>query len=237
MKIIIPTCNQYLFLIENLIFNFKKYWPDHYPVVVLGYSDPKFQLPDKWEFVSLGEQKGPHHWSNDLRKFFGSFGDELFINFIDDTLLTRPVNLEKLHYFLSLMETENISKLFLSKTMTKYESDFIPTKFKGLVELIPQSQYRTSIQPSICRTSFFMECLKPDMNPWQFELQSCGGIDGRYPHDTILSADPNEESCIMFSHLLRKHLVGLTADWYKGCFDESELDEEDKKTFLDIWNQ
>ena len=114
MKIILPTCNEYLFLIENLIFNFSKYWPDHFDVLVLGYDQPKFPIPKNWEFVSLGIQNGPQEWSNDLIRFFNNFTDEHFINFIDDTLLTKKVNHGKILELINFIKSnKNIGKIFL----------------------------------------------------------------------------------------------------------------------------
>ena len=59
MKILLPTCDKYQFLVENIIFNFSKYWPEHFDVVILGHSEPKFSLPNKWSFIQLAEKSSP----------------------------------------------------------------------------------------------------------------------------------------------------------------------------------
>lgn len=239
MKIIIPTCNQYLFLIENLIFNFQKYWPDHYDVLILGYKNPKFELPDKWNFISLGEQVGPKEWSNDLIKFFEKFEDEYFINFIDDTLLTKKVKSEQIFNLIDLIKSnKNISKIFLHGSLTVPSHIGLGCRYENtnygedIVKITNDSNYRTSTQSSILKTSFFKTCLKPNMTPWEFELQS-----EKYENDTILSIKNNYP--MMIAHLFR-NINGVTVfekNWPNGVFDNSRLDEEDLKKIEEIINK
>ena len=229
MKIIIPTCNKYLFLIENLIFNFNKYWPDHYEVIVLVYEKPKFNLSNKWNFISLGEDKGPKEWSNDLIKFFETFEDEYFINFIDDTLLTKKIKHQEISNLIELIKSnKDISKIFLHGSLTTYShismgTNYEPSNYGGnIVKITNNSSYRTSIQSSILKTSFFKKCLGPNMCPWGFESQK-----GTHENDIILSI--KNDYPMMIAHLLRNNngQTILENNWSHGVFDDSKLDEED----------
>jgi hypothetical protein len=197
---------------------------------VLGYEFPKFTLPEKWKFVSLGKQLGPQEWSNDLIKYFNDFDEEYFINFIDDTLLTRKVDHKKILEFINLIFSDkNIDKIFLHGSLTvashfnmgcRYEETEMEN---SIVKISNDSNYRTSIQSAIWKTSFFKKCLRPNMNPWDFELQT-----EKYTENIILSTKDNHP--MMISHLFRKGYV-FQPDWMNGVFDDSKLDEEDVQVF------
>ncbi len=48
IKILLPTCNQYIHLCEGLMYTMEKFWTNHGEVIIIGYDDPKFNLNDKW---------------------------------------------------------------------------------------------------------------------------------------------------------------------------------------------
>ena len=87
IKIIIPTCDKYIHLIEGLMYTINKFWDVENEFIILGYKEPKFELNKNWSFISLGLDTGPSNWSNDLLKYFKNFKDEYFINIIDDLSL------------------------------------------------------------------------------------------------------------------------------------------------------
>ena len=45
---------------------FNKFWDESLNVKVLGYKSIEFDLPKNFEYISLGEQRGPEYWSNDM---------------------------------------------------------------------------------------------------------------------------------------------------------------------------
>ena len=73
-----PTCDKYLHLLPGNVFLVEHFWPEHPKVFVMGFKKPDFEFPnDKWEFVSLGEDKGKDNWSNDIIELFKIIGDEI----------------------------------------------------------------------------------------------------------------------------------------------------------------
>lgn len=222
LKIILPTCNQYIYLIEGLMYTIDKFWPNHGEVIIIGYDEPKFKLNERWSFISLGTQTGPKDWSNDLIRFFKTFEDEFFINLIDDTLMTRPADEEQIEYLFQLISNNNkIGKIFLHGSLISFG------KFKtvnddryDLVSINQNSQYRTSIQSAIWRKEYFLKLLKPNLTPWDFELQHImnDGVE-------IISTNSNHPT--MYSHLYRKGGVFQKNNWYKSVYESTELNTED----------
>lgn len=228
LKIIIPTCDNYIHLLEGLMYTIRKFWPLKNQFIILGYEKPKFKLDDNWIFVNLGVDKGPSEWSNDLLTYFNHFEDKYFINMIDDTLMTRPSDIDKIERAFNYMQTnESIKKIFLHGSLTSgNKSLFGPIKLNPVSELNMEfyeinqvANYRSSLQSSIWSTDYFKKLLKPNMTPWDFELQ--------HPkNDGAIILTTKENHPTMYSHLYRKGNQ-LINQWYKSVFEETKLNDDD----------
>ena len=87
LKLYIPTCNKYLWLIKPFSFLFNKFWDDSIEVIYLGYKTPDFDLPSNFSFVSFGDDDNLSNWARDLRTYFESVEDEYFMVTVDDSFL------------------------------------------------------------------------------------------------------------------------------------------------------
>ena len=94
LKVYIPTCDNYLWLIKPFMFLFNKFWDDSIQVIYLGYNPPNFNLPSNCSFISLGKDDNLKNWSNDLKNYFLSIDDEYFIMTVDDSFLVHPTNID-----------------------------------------------------------------------------------------------------------------------------------------------
>jgi hypothetical protein len=231
VKILLPTCNQYIHLTQGLIYTLNKFWPNHGEIIIIGYDKPKFSLDDKCTFISMGEQLGPHEWSNDLIKFFEDFGDEYFINIIDDTLMTRDADENQIEYLFNMIKNDNdIGKIFIHGSLAGSGNFSILDDEKyDLISINQTCDYRTSIQSSIWRKSYFLQLLKPNLTPWQFELQHIKN-DGV----KIISTRSNHPT--MYSHLYRIGNKFMKECWYKSVFEPTELGQEDKEKIITMLN-
>ena len=88
IKLYIPTCDKYNWLIQPFAYTFNKFWSEDIEVVYLGYTNPNFELPNNFKFVSLGENDSLENWSTDLRNYFNSINDEWLMMTVDDSMLT-----------------------------------------------------------------------------------------------------------------------------------------------------
>ena len=81
------TSNQVMVTIQAWAYLFNQLWPVKSKVTVLGYDLPNFELPDNFEYASLGVQRGPEYWSNDMKGYFSSCDDEYFYLTTEDGYL------------------------------------------------------------------------------------------------------------------------------------------------------
>jgi hypothetical protein len=228
LKIIIPTCDNYLHLLEGLMYTTRKFWPLKNQFIILGYEEPKFKLDDNWYFVTLGVDRGPSEWSNDLLNFFKNFKDEYFINMIDDTLMTRMSDTKKIERAFNYMQNnKSVKKVFLHGSLTSGNTNLYgPISLNPIFDLNSEfydvnqiANYRSSLQSAIWSTDYFLKLLKPNMTPWDFELQHARNDGFR-----ILTTKKNHPT--MYSHMYRKGNQ-LINQWYKSVFEETRLTDED----------
>jgi hypothetical protein len=228
LKILIPTCDKYIHVIEGLMYTLTKYFNVDNKIIVLGYSEPKFKLNNNWEFISLGVDTGVDNWSNDLIKFFETFTDEYFINMIDDTLMTRVSDINKMKLIFNYMLTNrDVKKVFLHGSLTnRSDSKMLRgTILTPVIELDNKfydvnqtSNYRSSLQSSIWDRNYFLNLLKPNLTPWSFETQHIKNDGVRIL--TTVNNDP-----LMFSHMYVKG--NLVNNWYESIYENSKLPSDD----------
>jgi hypothetical protein len=235
IKIIIPTCDKYIHAVEGLMYTLDKFFNVDNKIILLGYSEPKFKLNHNWEFISLGIDTGVNNWSNDLLKFFETFKDEYFINMIDDTLMTRPANIDKIKTaFDYMLNNKEVKKVFLHGSLTHHST----SKMLGGTILTPVSElnnkfhdvnqisnYRSSLQSAIWNRDYFLTILKPNQTPWSFETQHVKN-DGARILTTI------DEHPIMFSHIYIKG--ALFNKWNESIYEDGELNSEDTKIIKEM---
>lgn len=210
------------------MYSLSKFWSSKNEFIILGYSEPKFRLEENWKFISMGQDYGPQSWSNGLINFFTNFEEDYFIYMIDDTVMTRTSDIDKIELaFKYMLENDDVKKCFLQGSLTTGgksllgDIEYYPVKdLNNYFHDINQfADYRTSVQSSIWSTNYFLGMLKPNLSPWDFELQHIKN-DG-YRILTTLENHP-----AMFGHLFCKSAV-LLNDWSKSMYENTQLSEED----------
>lgn len=170
MKVIATTSNSYQHLIPVFLYLFKKYW--NWPCVIVGYDRPKCTMPDGITFHSMGEQRGPKYFSDDLRIFFET-QDETFIWVMEDTFIRQRVDVQRvLNLCKILNRLPQVGRMNLTGESLKQTNEFLAEcEGERLYLNGYDAKYRLSTQPSIWRKKFLLNYLTPGMNPWEFETQ------------------------------------------------------------------
>ena len=171
MNIYISTSDNYLHILKPFSYLFNKFWSDKQKVFILGYESPSFDLPNNFEFISMGEQKGIQYWANDLHKFFSSIDDEHFIYSMEDHFILDYVDI-KLFEYLKKYLNDDVGRISLATQLANKQHTIIETVGDiNIVESHPSIQYRLCTQWSIWNKDFMLQYLKPNMSAWDFELQ------------------------------------------------------------------
>ena len=149
MKIIIPTCAKYRFLMDDMLKALHKHWPRKPDVAVVDMGDAP---ADKW--------------TDCMADYFKGFEDKYFYLLLDDYYLTDDVDGEWLDLAEGTIHKNGYSKVDLSDDRAKF-----PHVNHGIWILSRQwARYRSSLQAAIWSTCYFRKMLVRGRTPWQFEL-------------------------------------------------------------------
>ena len=169
MKILVPTCDKYTFLIEPYHLLFNKYWPGN-EIVFLGFDEslaPK--LPDNCSFVSLGKMADfGKVWTDPIRPYIQHEAPDHFVFSVEDMVLCDDVdiyNVEKLEYEVA---NGRASKAILDDHLIEASEQY----FRGVNIMHRHAPYRTTLHPCIWRKDYFLKYLKPGYTAWDFEVRN-----------------------------------------------------------------
>lgn len=149
---------------------------------MVGYQKPN-NLPDNFHFVSMGIQRGPKYFSDDLAAYF-SKQNETFVWLMEDTLVKAPLKIKEFEICKSLAALKDIGRVSLTNNSHKfYTNGFYSFQFGVTVLKTPaDSDYRLSIQPAIWKRDYLLKYLTPGLSPWDFECQN-GNLMQMPDHD------------------------------------------------------
>ena len=177
VKVVLLVADPTLWCLRPFFYMQQKYapWMRGY---VAGFSSPQFEIPDDWQFVSLGEFKDYpiNKWSNAVRNLIGNSGfvEERFILMLEDYFILRQVDESAVRQLGHYIATHaDIAKIDLT-TDRLYAADMRDYGACGQFDLIidnPASAYNTSLLAAIWNKQDFLNLLIEDETPWQFELE------------------------------------------------------------------
>lgn len=166
------TSNKNMQCLPAACFLFNEFWPVEQNVKILGYERPTFKLPDNFEFISMGTQRGPKFWSNDMLDYYSSCSDNYIYPIWEDTFIVKPVDLKFLDIFEHVAKTDkDFFKFNLTADVSSRPHNIIkPGDTADLIEAAQTSDYRLSTQHCIWDREIFLSKLKVNQTPWDFEL-------------------------------------------------------------------
>lgn len=164
LKVIITTSDKYHHILPTFFKLYGREWG--WPCELVGYQKPKMELPDYCSWHSLGVQRGPKFFSDDLRPYFEK-QSQYFIWLFEDTLI-KTVNS-------SLLQSAINSTIWYPKT-GKFclTNESMKREHHGEYNLFivdQNAKYRLSSQPAIWNRDYLVNSLKPNLSPWEWEAQ------------------------------------------------------------------
>tara|TARA_R100000152_G_C6750301_1_gene173936 strand:+ start:236 stop:985 length:750 start_codon:yes stop_codon:yes gene_type:complete len=174
------TSNQLMHCTPAWCYLFNKFWPWKQNVRVLGYDWPEFEMPDNFEYISLGVQRGPKYWSDDMKEYFEHCEHELFYLTTEDGFIVDNVNEEILMMAIKLGAL-NPGEKFLRFNLTCDVQSRGHTVLKdfddySLIKASQTAHYRQSLSHSIWRRDSLLNKLITNQSPWDFELDNARGM-------------------------------------------------------------
>ncbi len=166
MKIVIPTCDTYSYLIPPNILFLKKYWPEcPHGIVVVG-GKKKIDVPEDVEVVYLGED---HQFASNMINFLDHHYNEKHLLVWFDDYFMYQLDREVFTAAAVLAGHNEVSCVRLSQTYTPEGKSFEPDDRFCYIDR--EEPYSFSQQAAIWRTDHYRSLLWAGENPWETELE------------------------------------------------------------------
>jgi hypothetical protein len=234
MRVIIPTCDKYIDILEAEKYTLDKFGGAELDVTLLGFKGPTFDM-GSWKFVSLGEDTGPQNLSHDLWRFFEDFDDEFFIYGNDDIVAVDTLDLDLIDEMKKMMEDDpKIMKICITSATKNHYGGYDTFKDMGNYQykVVPQNaDYRLSLNASIWRTSYFKQYCKLGAGHWDWETRSVAKNDGAIILGTM------GRYGLDFGHLFRLGNMTMSKDWHVSEYTKKHLSDEDVEHVQNIINK
>lgn len=178
VDVVVTTCDKYLWCLRPFSYLFNKYWSDRQRVIVVGFTEPDFDLPGNFSFFSCDKPGYPaEKWVDGFKVFLDVYDQEYFVFFHEDYWLYRPVDLVGVQILTEFIQSDgNILRVDLTGDRL-YAGGMQDIGSYGRFDIIeaPQSQYQMSHQTCIMRKSLYcrmLDLLPADQHSaWAVELE------------------------------------------------------------------
>ena len=221
--ILVVSCDRYADVWPHFFALFWKHWPDcPYPVFLgsnrLTYDDPRVTT------IAVGEDRS---WATSVSAMLDQLDSSHVILLLEDFLLLKPVDSERLQRLVKLGEQANVGCLHL---FTVYPPPRPHPQYEGIGYYEPFDADAVNAQAALWRTDTLRKLLVPGFNPWEFEM--IGNKMRNYMPEEIWGV---YDAPIVYEQVVEKgkwkpsgleicRAAGLEVDLSKrGVFSEAEL--------------
>jgi hypothetical protein len=179
IEIIFGVSNDYLHILKPACSLFNEFWSSKKHVKIAGFDAPDFDMPDNFSFASLGNQRGPKYWTEDILQICDLVEGDYFIFVVENDFLIRPVNFEILHVFEKMLQADkSIARIDLTTSSSVHSMGTIVKSYPSfdIFELPQSADWRMALgHYSIWNKQYLRSFLKryPQTTPWEFEALSC----------------------------------------------------------------
>lgn len=176
LPVYVTTCDRYVNrALRPFAYLLNRYWNPTQPVVVIGFQPPPYDLPPNFTFYSAGIDNGQRSWSTSMIRALGDLRDEIFCLMLDDYWINTPVHLGGIRSLADYVaKYPDVLRLDLT-TDRLYAGGMFAAESWGRYDIIETpagTPYQMSLQAGIWRRSLLLKLLKPEMTPWEVELQT-----------------------------------------------------------------
>lgn len=176
MRIFILTSDVTQWALRGCLWLLEKYWPQHPPVLVGGYTPPAFALPGYVTFLSLGAFKDypAQRWADGLHAFLASQTDDIIAWHMDDFWLVQPVDDAGVRMlYQHMLANPHLARIDLT-TDRLYAANMQSAGVLGHLHLVntpPNTPYQLSFQTGLWRREALRLYLQPNESAAETEIR------------------------------------------------------------------
>lgn len=164
-RVLVSTCNKYLWALRPFAHQFNKYWSTEQEVIVGGYAPPTkygIELPSNFAFHQIQPKEFAREKRSDgLIRFFKQMPDEIFVWMLEDFWLIKRVDTNAINLLTKYMhDNPNILRIDLSRDRTREGIDYGKLGHIDLIQSLPRMSYHWSHQGALWRKSLMLKYMR-----------------------------------------------------------------------------
>lgn len=194
-KVVVMTCDKYLWAVRCFAHLFNRYWSSDWPVVVGGFTAPDFPLPANFSFHSIGrmEDYPVQKWSDAAIKLLSEMGDDSHVVLmLEDYWLCRPVDVRAVETLSEYAASqENVLRVDLTADRFHLNKSAMrhAATLNGLpIYQSPPSPYQMSVMAGTWNRKRLLDVLLPGLNPWEVEVALTDRVN-KMPALRVMASD------------------------------------------------
>lgn len=183
VRTLILTSDPGNWCLQPMAYLWNKYVGKDWPVTVAGFSALDFELPDNFEYVSLGKFADfpVDRWGDALYQAVELVGNEPFIFLLEDFWPVRHVDRTAILLLKDyLLQEKNTDVLRIDLTADRLNAigtngpaarDLESVGHLDIIEALPPAAYQMSTMAAIWRPGHLRSLIERFETPWEFEIQ------------------------------------------------------------------
>lgn len=210
VSVLIGSCDAYSPLWKNFDVLFRRYWNLNTKNVLV--SETITFDNDLYQTITPGNLQ----WGERMLLGLNEIDTEYTIFLLDDYYLTEPFTQDFIDEHIKILESYNAQKIMMD--IDYGEPVYLLEHLKDdLYKFKIKSDYLNSVQPSIWKTDYLKQVMKPNYSPWQFEIE--GNVFTKTLDPTIiLKARPEH----MYFNLVR--IGGRFSEGWENLYIKENLE-------------
>lgn len=168
ITLLIGTCDSYSILWDNFVVLADKY----FKVNCNKYFVTENKITEYKGYKTIIPGNLP--WSDRMLYALNTINTKYTLFVLEDYYFTEPLDESEISMHIDFMESVNANKAMLEiKCNRAYNLDHYgyTNTNKEICKLNANSDYLTSVQPSIWKTAHLKNCMVPGWSPWDFEIK------------------------------------------------------------------
>lgn len=230
MKFVLFTSDNYVNIVNDHAFLFNRFGGEKINVSVLGFNPPKEKLPNNFEFISMGKQSdfSKRNWADPIRPFIEEIKENYFCLTWDDLFPIGDIDHNLLNQGIELVSSNHASRVgfFFGSKIQFQTSHYFNKDFNQLDQL---AEYRSSLEPAIWSKEYFLNHLKSEMSPWDYEVKNMSIMN----NDNKVILNPSKKPIYPWANIFKGGSFNSKI-WNdhcnKNCFGWNEFQRLDKET-------
>ncbi len=174
-RVFVLTSDKYMWAIKPFAYLFNVYWSTMQPVLLAGFSEPTFPLPDNFTFMKIADENYPaDKWSNGLIHLLNNVDDSHFVFLLEDYWLCKTVDVRGVNACYEYIKDRNVLRIDLTDDR-QYAGGVQNLDAWGsydIVETPNGTPYQMSTQAGIWNRKLMLEVLRPDKSAWEIEVHT-----------------------------------------------------------------